>query len=74
MIIIHMKKFLHYRYDNGLRARAILLVLEKFTCAYLFQIAREKSCDYLYRLSQSTLTEQRVQFPKKLQCQLLVGR
>jgi len=22
-------------------------VFEKFTCAYLFQIAREKSCDYL---------------------------
>ena len=29
------------------RARALLFVFEKFTSAYLFQIAREKSCDYL---------------------------
>ena len=29
-----------------IRARALLLVFEKFTRAYLFQIAREKSCDY----------------------------
>ena len=26
--------------------RVILLVFEKFTRAYLFQIAQEKSCDY----------------------------
>ena len=34
---------------NKLRARAILLAFEKFTRAYqyLFQIAQEKSCDYL---------------------------
>ena len=31
------------------RARAILLVFEKFTRVYLFQIAQEKSCDYLYK-------------------------
>ena len=34
----------------ALRARPILLVFEKFTRAYLFQIAQEKSCDYLYKL------------------------
>ena len=34
---------------TSLRARAILLVFEKFTRAYLFQIAQEKSCDYLYK-------------------------
>ena len=32
----------------ALRARALLLVFEKFTRAYLFHIAREKSCDYLH--------------------------
>ena len=32
----------------ALRARALLLVFETFTRAYLFQIAREKSCEYLY--------------------------
>ena len=31
------------------RAR-ILLLFEKFTRAYLFQIAQEKSCDYLYKM------------------------
>ena len=30
-----------------LRARALLLVFEKFSRAYLLQIAREKSRDYL---------------------------
>ena len=33
----------------ALRARAIWLVFEKFTRADLSQIAREKSCDYLYK-------------------------
>ena len=28
-----------------------VLVFEKFTLAYLFQIAREKSCDYLYKFN-----------------------
>ncbi len=28
----------------------LLLAFEKFTRAYLSQIAREKSCDYLYKL------------------------
>ena len=31
-------------------ACAILLGFKKFTCAYLFQISQEKSCDYLYKL------------------------
>ena len=34
----------------ALRVRAMLLVFEKFTSAHLFQIAREKSCVYLYKL------------------------
>ena len=37
-----------YATSYALRALALLLVFEKFTRAYLFQIAREKSCDYLY--------------------------
>ena len=29
--------------------RVHFVVFEKFRTAYLFQIAREKSCDYLYK-------------------------
>ena len=36
-----MKKYLDSDWLRALRARAILLVFEKFTRAYLFQIALE---------------------------------
>ena len=44
----HLQIFQRPQSALALRARALLLVFEKFTRAYLFQIAREKSCDYLY--------------------------
>ena len=33
---------------SWMNGRVHFVVFEKFTSAYLFQIAREKSCDYLY--------------------------
>ena len=33
---------------SWMNGRVHYVVFEKFTTAYLFQIAREKSCDYLY--------------------------
>ena len=33
---------------SWMNGRVHFVVFEKFTTAYLFQIAREKSCDYLY--------------------------
>ena len=33
---------------SWINGRVHFVVFEKFTSAYLFQIAREKSCDYLY--------------------------
>ena len=44
-LLCFMKKFFQYDWFTGYLA--ILLVIEKLTRAYLFQIAREKSCDYL---------------------------
>ena len=44
----HLKIFQRPQSALALRARALLLVFETFTRAYLFQIAREKSCEYLY--------------------------
>ena len=37
----HLKIFQRLQIALTLRAQAILLVFEKFTCAYLFQIALE---------------------------------
>ena len=45
----HLYIFQRPQIALALRAPAFLLVFEKFTRAYLFQIAREKSCDYLYK-------------------------
>ena len=36
--------------------RVHFVVLEKFTSAYLFQIAREKSCDYLLMINTKNIT------------------
>ena len=51
-----MKKF---HIHLALRARAILLVFEKFTHAYLFQITREISFDYRYKFSCLTFSSTR---------------
>ena len=37
----HLQIFQRPQSELALRARALLLVFEKFTCAYLFQIALE---------------------------------
>ena len=37
--------------------RVHLVVFEKFTSAYLFQIAREKSCDYLLIIYMKNITK-----------------
>ena len=47
--MIFLVQFQRPQIALALRARAILLVFEKFTRAYLFQIAQEKKCDYLYK-------------------------
>ena len=47
--MIFLVQFQRPQIALALRARAILLVFEKFTRAYLFQIAQEKECDYLYK-------------------------
>ena len=47
----HLKIFQTCQIARARRARAILLVFEKFTRAYLFQVAREKSHDYQYKLN-----------------------
>ena len=55
LLIIYMKKFLHAdwwkNFEMVEKKESTRItqfgVFEKFTSAYLFQIAQEKSCDYL---------------------------
>ena len=42
-----LSRFFKVCIGNYMISSALLLVFEKFPSAYLFQIAQEKSCDYL---------------------------